>query len=179
MMAKQVQRSDLAALWNEIDRLWAENRLLRKKIETTWELAAAEIGALHIISDNLGGTNWELTTTGTFTDTPLSISLTPKRNVWCVGLLRGLAMHSATNAECSFRILSSELGSPASYFSRLHPTAVSWVPFVLWGDGALSGGTNYTLTVQGMMNTAGTLTLHGATVYTEFSVFLLSKSLFA
>lgn len=37
-----VQRSDLAALWNEIGRLWAENRLLREKVATTWELGRPE-----------------------------------------------------------------------------------------------------------------------------------------
>ena len=41
-MMAQVRRSDLAALWNEKDRLWAENRLLREKIATTWELGRLE-----------------------------------------------------------------------------------------------------------------------------------------
>lgn len=35
MMA--VQRSDLKALQNEVDRLWAETRLLREKLATSWE----------------------------------------------------------------------------------------------------------------------------------------------
>lgn len=37
----QVQRSDLVALRNEIDRLWRESRLLREKSATSWELARA------------------------------------------------------------------------------------------------------------------------------------------
>ena len=42
----QVQRSDLAALRNEIDRLWAENRQLREKIATTWELVMVEFSGV-------------------------------------------------------------------------------------------------------------------------------------
>lgn len=37
-----VQRGDLQALWNEIDRLWAQNRQLREKVARSWELGVPD-----------------------------------------------------------------------------------------------------------------------------------------
>ena len=48
-----VQRSDLAALRNEIDQLWREVRQLREKIATTWNLSRQAPLILICSTDNL------------------------------------------------------------------------------------------------------------------------------
>ena len=71
-----IQRSDLTALWNEIDRLWTENRHLREKLATTWEQAMVRFG------EPLYDSGWVLSAVGgthTFTHNlgklPTQISL--------------------------------------------------------------------------------------------------------
>lgn len=74
-MVQQAKPSDLAALRNEIDRLWAETRLLRQKLATSWEMGVERN------PKPLYDSGWVLSAAGTHTFThslskvPLLVSL--------------------------------------------------------------------------------------------------------
>lgn len=134
---------------------------------------------LHVETDDLGGVNFTTTTTGSWVDTGLSITITPNRDVRCVGLLRALTCHNVANASLYYCIYCAGLPESQILWSSLEDVGGRWVPFTLWRLWNLIAGTSYTFKIRVYVITPGTLTLYGDVGFTEFALILANKAILA
>lgn len=134
---------------------------------------------LHVETDDLGGVDFTTTTTGTWVDTGLSLTITPTRDVRCLALFRGGFKHTVAQIALAYRIYESSVLTSRATWGELSQNANQSVPSVLYGLCDLTAGTAYTFKIQVLFATAGTLTLRGEVDQTELAVILAQKAVLA
>lgn len=135
--------------------------------------------SLHVELDNLGGTDFTTSTTGSWEDTGLSLTITPTRDVRCLALFRGVVKHSVAQISLRYRIYESSAMDTRGMWQELSQTADSWVPVILFGLCDLAAGTSYTFKVQSYFTAAGTFTLAGNVLFTKLALILAQKAVLA